>query len=125
MLILSVSTRLYLIRNRFGVPLHGLTTARVPAGIYAIAGALQKRKPSLNEHGRTWHRWGGSAVLRLEDAEVYAAPLARAKRPTRRGSPDFIHAQQVSPVGEKAPQRSKTSRGAVNATVYLCLISTG
>ena len=27
--------------------------------------------------------------------------------------------------GKKAPQRPKTSRGAVNATVYLCLISTG
>ena len=26
---------------------------------------------------------------------------------------------------KKAPQRPKTSRGAANATVYLCLISTG
>ncbi len=26
---------------------------------------------------------------------------------------------------KKAPRRPKTSRGAVNATVYLCLISTG
>ena len=40
----------------------------------------------------------------IDQAYPSAAGLARAK---------------------KAPRRPKTSRGAVNATVYLCLISTG
>ena len=41
---------------------------------------------------------------RFDQAHSFAAGLARRK---------------------KAPRRPKTSRGAVNATVYLCLISTG
>ena len=45
-----------------------------------------------------------ASAARFDQAHPYAVGLARRK---------------------KVPRRPKTSRGAVNAAVYLCLISTG